>query len=159
MSVGTGSAPKTDAEVFGGGKNAISNLVYFPAALMYGAAVDQDINCRIIGRCIHGGAYDKALGRCDTQIDREIGDLVIRDKDGAPIPIDEDQGHQFLYARYNAELSTEWLNKRGLDDVDPANVSKLDSIEYIDDLVRVGQALANEVQVEHFVLDRFGQFY
>src|SRR5690242_4665346 len=77
MSVGTGSAPRTDSEVYGGGKNAISNLVYFPSALMYGAAVDQDINCRMIGRCIHGGAYDKALGRCDTQIDREIGDLVM----------------------------------------------------------------------------------
>jgi len=159
MSVGTGSAARTDSEVYGGGKNAISNLVYFPSALMYGAAVDQDINCRIVGRCIHGGAYDTALGRCDTQIDREIGDLVIRGDDGAPIPIDQDQGRQFLYARYNAELSAEWLNKRGLGDIDPENVSKLDSVEYIDDLVRVGQALAKEVQVEHFALDRFGQFY
>src|SRR6185295_11110086 len=105
MSVGTGSAARTDSEVYGGGKNAISNLVYFPSALMYGAAVDQDINCRIVGRCIHGGAYDTALGRCDTQIDREVGDLVIRDDDGVAIPIDEDQGRQFLYARYNAELS------------------------------------------------------
>src|ERR1044071_843527 len=139
MSVGTGSAPKTDAEVYGGGKNAISNLVYFPSALMYGAAVDQDINCRIIGRCIHGGAYDAALGRSDTQIDREIGDLVMRRDDGSPIPIDEDKGRQFLYARYNAELSSDWLKKRDLSDIDPANVSKLDSIEFIGDLVRVGQ--------------------
>jgi hypothetical protein len=159
MSVGTGSAPKTDAEVYSGGKNAVANLVYFPAALMYGAAVDQDINCRIIGRCIHGGAYDKALGRCDTQIDREIGDLVIRGDDGAPISIEEDQGREFLYARYNAELSTEWLKRRGLEDIDPANVSKLDSVEYIDDLVRVGQALGKEVDIDHFALDRFGQFY
>jgi len=159
MSVGTGAAPKVDAEVLGGGKNAFSNLVNFPAALMYGAAVDQDINCRIVGRCIHGGEYDQTLGYCETQIDREIGDLVIRGDDGVPIPVSQDQGRQFLYARYNAELSEKWLSRRGLGEIDPANVSKLDSVEYIDDLVRVGQSLAKEVKIEHFALDRFRQFY
>ena len=155
MSVGTGSAPKVDAEVYGGGKNAFSNLVNFPSALMYGAAVDQDINCRIIGRCIHGGEHDKELGRCDTAIDSEMGDLVA----GVPTSPDDDAGRQFLYARYNAELSPKWLKRRGLEDIDPANVAQLDSVEHIDDLVRVGQALAKEVKIEHFCLDRFGQFY
>jgi uncharacterized protein len=159
MSVGTGSAPKVDAEVYSGGKNAFSNLVNFPAALMYGAQVDQDINCRIIGRCIHGGEFDKELGRCDTQIDREIGDLVARGDDSTLVPISEDSGRQFLYARYNAELSTSWLAKRGLGDVDPASVAQLDSVDHIGDLVRVGQALAKEVKLEHFALERFGQFY
>jgi hypothetical protein len=159
MSVGTGSAPKVDAEVYSGGKNAFSNLVNFPAALMYGAQVDQDINCRIIGRCIHGGEFDKELGRCDTQIDREIGDLVARGDDSALVPISEDSGRQFLYARYNAELSTSWLAKRGLGEVDPASVAQLDSVDHIGDLVRVGQALAKEVKLEHFALERFGQFY
>jgi hypothetical protein len=74
-------------------------------------------------------------------------------------PIAEDQGRQFLYARYNAELSEKWLSKRGLGEIDPANVSKLDSVDYIDDLVRVGQTLAQEVKIEHFALDRFGQVY
>lgn len=159
MSVGTGAAARVDADVYSGGKNAFSNLVNFPAALMYGAQVDQDINCRIIGRCIHGGEYDKALGQSDTQIDREIGDLVMRGADGVEVPLSEDKGRQFLYARYNAELSTKWLTKRGLGDVDPASVAQLDSVEHIDDLVRVGQALAKEVKIEHFCLERFGQFY
>ena len=88
-----------------------------------------------------------------------VGDLAIRGDDGAQIPIDEDKGRQFLYARYNAELSSDWLKKRNLSDIDPANVSKLDSVEYIDDLVRVGQALAKEVKIEHFALERFGKFY
>jgi patatin-like phospholipase len=154
MSVGTGSAPSADADVYSGGKNAFSNLVSFPAALMYGAAVDQDINCRIIGRCIHGGEFDKELGRCETEIDREVGDLVDR---GDPVP--EDLGRQFTYARYNAELSTKWLKKRGLADVDPAKVAQLDSVDHIDDLVKVGQALAQEVKIEHFRLDHFRQFY
>ena len=158
MSVGTGSAPKVDAEAYGG-KNAFANLVNFPAALMYGAAVDQDINCRIIGRCIHGGEYDKELGWCDNAIDREIGDLMNRTDEGLPTSLDEDLGRQFLYARYNAELSTRWLERRGLSDIDPANVAQLDSVAHIDDLVRVGQALAREVKIEDFCLDRFGQFY
>lgn len=159
MSVGTGSAPKVDAEVYSGGKNALSNLVNFPAALMYGAAVDQDINCRIIGRCIHGGEFDAELGRCDTAIDSEMGDLVERCDDGTLTSISDDSGRQFIYARYNAELSTKWLKKRGLGDIDPATVAQLDSVAHIDDLVKVGQALANEVKIEHFCLDRFNQFY
>ena len=154
MSIGTGSAPSVDADVYSGGKNAFSNLVSFPSALMYGAAVDQDINCRIIGRCIHGGEYDSELGRCDTEIDREVGDLVHR---ADPIP--DDLGRQFTYARYNAELSKKWLEKRGLGDVDPSKVSQLDSIAAIPDLVRVGQALAQEVKIEHFRLDHFKEFY
>ena len=154
MSIGTGSAPAVDADVYSGGKNAFSNLISFPGALMYGSAVDQDINCRIIGRCVHGGEYDKELGRCDTEIDREVGDLVDR---ADPVP--DDLGRQFTYARYNVELSKSWLNKRGLGDVDPAKVAQLDSVDHIDDLVRVGQALAKEVKIEHFRLEHFGQFY
>ena len=121
---------------------------------MYGSAVDQDINCRIIGRCIHGGEFDRELGRCDTEIDREVGDLVHR---ADPIP--DDLGRQFTYARYNAELSKKWLEKRELGDVDPSKVSQLDSIAAIPDLVRVGQALAQEVKIEHFRLDHFKDFY
>ena len=154
MSIGTGSAPNTESDVHSGGKNAFSNLVSFPGALMYGSAVDQDINCRVIGRCIHGGEYDKEIKRCETEIDSEVGDLVDRSD-----PIKDDLGRQFTYARYNAELSKKWLQKRGLGDIDPANVSKLDSIEFIPDLIRVGQALANEVKIEHFRLEHFGQFY
>lgn len=154
MSVGTGSAATVDADVNSGGKNAFSNLVSFPGALMYGSAVDQDINCRVVGRCIHGGEFDRELGRCETEIDSEVGDLVDRSD-----PVREDLGRQFTYARYNAELSTKWLAKRGLGDIDPAKVSQLDSVAHIPDLIRVGQALANEVKIEHFCLDRFGQFY
>jgi predicted acylesterase/phospholipase RssA len=149
VSVGTGSAAKAEAEM--SGKNAVANLVSFPGALMYGAQVDQDINCRTVGRCVHG-----------APIDRELGDLVPRRGDVGgqkPVPLSEDLGRQFLYARYNAELSQEWLSAHGLGKVNPADVSKLDSVEYIPDLVRVGRALAKEVRAEHFALERFGQFY
>jgi len=146
VSVGTGSAPNVQSEV-SGGRNALSNLVNFPGALMYGAQVDQDINCRTIGRCVHG-----------DRIDSEVGDLVPRDAEGRPVPVSEDLGRQFLYARYNAELSRAWLDSRGLNDVDPSKVAQLDSVEHIADLVRVGRALADDVRPEHFALERFGHF-
>jgi len=154
MSVGTGSAASVNEDVYSGGKNAFSNLVSFPGALMYGAAVDQDINCRVIGRCIHGGEFDKEIGRCETEIDSEIGDLVDRSD-----PIPDDMGRQFTYARYNAELSRKWLDKRGLKNVEPAKVAQLDSVDAIPDLIRVGEALAEEVNIDHFRLNHFGQFY
>ena len=148
MSVGTGSAPKVDAEVYSSGKSAFTNLANFPAALMYGAQVDQDINCRIVGRCVYG-----------APIDLELGDQIPRDGAGKVIPTAVDLNRQFLYARYNAELTSKWLNQHGLGDVDPSQVAQLDSVEHIHDLVRVGKAVADEVKIDHFSLDRFNQFY
>ena len=148
MSVGTGSAPKVDAEVYSSGKSAFTNLANFPAALMYGAQVDQDVNCRIVGRCVYG-----------APIDLELGDLIPRDEAGKVIPTAVDLNRRFLYARYNAELTSKWLNDHGLGDVDPTQVAQLDSVEHIGDLVRVGKAVADDVKIEHFSLDRFNQFY
>jgi len=136
-----------DAEVYSAGKNAFSNLVNFPAALMYGAQVDQDVNCRTVGRCVHG-----------EEIDREVGDFIPR-VGKEPIPLSEDQGRAFLYARYNAELSRAWLDSRGLKDVEPEKVAQLDSVEHIGDLSRVGQKLGEDVSLEHFALETFGEFY
>jgi hypothetical protein len=95
-------------------------------------------------------------------IDQELWDMVPRRGDartGEEIPLAENLGRQFLYARYNAELTARWLNARGLSEIEPAKVAKMDSVEYIHDLVRVGQALADDLRIEHFALDRFGQFY
>lgn len=148
MSVGTGAAPRVDAEIYSSGKSAFTNLANFPAALMYGAQVEQDINCRTVGRCVHG-----------APIDRELGDLIPRDADGKIIPTAVDLNRRFLYARYNADLTSRWLGDHGLGDVDPSQVAKLDSVEHINDLVLVGKAVAEDVKIEHFSLDRFGQFY
>lgn len=151
ISVGTGSAPKSDAEAYSSGKTALKNLATLPSALMYGAQVDQDINCRVVGRCIHGAV-----------IDRELWDLIPRrgdPKTGEVIPLSENLGRQFLYARYNAELSAKWLNERGLGDIEAGKVAQMDSVEHIKDLSRIGEALAEEVKIEHFMLERFGQFY
>jgi hypothetical protein len=138
ISVGTGAAPRLDADVYSV-DNLLENVANIPAALMYGAQVDQDINCRMVGRCVYGDI-----------IDRELGDLIPRDAEGNVLPLSEDLGRAFLYARYNADLSSPWLNKVGLGDIDPSKVSKLDSVDYIDDLRRVGRRVGEEVKIEHF---------
>ena len=139
ISIGTGAAPDVDAEVYSPGKNALSNLAGIPSALMYGASVDQDLNCRTIGRCVYG-----------TPIDQEVGDLIPKDAGGNAIPLSQDLGRSFLYARYNAELHFDGLRKMGLGDIDPKKVSKLNSVDALDDLSRVGKKLAEEVTLEHF---------
>lgn len=139
VSVGTGSAPTTDGEVLSPGKGALTNLAGLPGALMYGASVDQDINCRVVGRCSYG-----------APIDREIGDLIPRDDAGAPIPLEQDLDKAFLYARYNADLSRQGLDAMGFPEIDATAIGQLDSVAAMDDLSRVGQWVANQIKLEHF---------
>ena len=53
--------------------------------------------------------------------------------------------------RYNAELTDRGLTALGLPDIVPENVQKLDSLEYISDLQRIGRAVAaQKLNIEHF---------
>lgn len=65
ISIGTGMA---DDPSFGGNINIVSNLAGIPGTLMRGIQVEQDINCRITGRCTYGDF-----------IDRELRDITCRD--------------------------------------------------------------------------------
>ncbi len=138
VSVGTGAAATMETTV-SSSRNALVNLAGLPGALMYGVLMDQDINCRMVGRCLHG-----------APIDYELGDMIPQDDDGAPIPVARDLGRDFLYARYNADLTRQGLDALGLEDLDPARMQRLDSIEDIPDLRRVGQAVAREVRMADF---------
>ena len=119
--------------------NVVSAAVTTLSALMSQALFDQDINCRTVGRCVHG-----------PPLDREVGDLVPRDGQGRPIPLTTDLGRAFLYARYNAELTRSGLTALGLPELDPAAVSALDSTAHMHDLVRIGEAVAGQVELAHF---------
>ena len=141
VSIGTGVAPVVGADATNPEENLIRSVSQTLSALMSQAAFDQDLNCRTIGRCTYG-----------RPLDREVGDLVPRDPDGKgiPIPLTKNLGKAFLYARYNAELTATGLREMGLPDVDPAQVSKLDSVAAMGDLERIGHAVAEEVRLEHF---------
>jgi len=145
VSLGTGSAATPSF------KNQIipANLAGLPGALMYGMQIDQDTNCRTIGRCAYG-----------ELLDREVRDLTFRDASeelvleewlkAQAVPLDEDQGRAFLYARYNADLSSEGLVRLGFPSVDPEKVQKLDAVDQMDNLLAIGQAAGQQIQLEHF---------
>jgi hypothetical protein len=133
ISVGTGAAPTLGLTAADPTQNVASNLVSIPGALMYGALVDQDINCRTVGRCVYGAS-----------IDRELGTMIPDE------PESQDLGRAFRYARYNAELTSKALNAWGMGDIDPNAVAQLDSVAHIGDLSRIGQRLGDEIKIEHF---------
>jgi uncharacterized protein len=149
ISVGTGAAESLGATAASPNKNIVSTVAGLPGELMYGIQVDQDINCRIVGRCTHG-----------TPLDREIFDLVPREiVDGttmeqqyeAPdIPLSKDLGRQFLYARYNADLSRQGLDRLGLPNTDPKGIQKMDAVENIEALLDIGRAAGKSVMPAHF---------
>lgn len=131
VSVGTGTSRKTDDHLQPGNMNLLFNANSVPAALMHAALNEQDLLCRVFGRCRHG-----------APIDLEVGDLMHGEGLLA--------NRLFSYVRYNAELSRRGLHDLGLDDVVPEEVQRLDSVQHIGDLRRVGQATAHDVALEHF---------
>ena len=134
ISVGTGSAAAVSRDLNVRGQLAPVNAAHLPGVLMGGAAIDQDINCRAIGRCVFG-----------EPIDREVGDMIPRQGDplkGGVVPLEEDCGRQFLYARYNPDVSRSGLDALGLNKIDPDHVQALDQIEYINEMQCVGRKYA-----------------
>lgn len=140
VSVGTGSAPSPVDDVATPDANVFQNLTSLPGALMYAAAVDQDINCRAIGRCVHG-----------AEIDRELGDMIIRDNTTLkPLPLSVDCGRRFIYARYNADLSAAGLAALELSGINAKEVQKMDAPANIGALRTIGKAIAKSVNVQDF---------
>jgi hypothetical protein len=76
--------------------------------------------------------------RLGPPLDREVGDLVPN------VPIEEDLGRDFLYARYDPELTYDGFNDLGLASIDPVRAAKLDSTEAIDDLLLIGRRYAQK---------------
>ncbi len=131
VSAGTGTCPKTDDRLRPDAMNLLYNASSVPAALMHAALTEQDLLCRVFGRCRHGAT-----------IDSEVGDLM--NTKGVL------EQRLFSYVRYNADISRSGLDELGLHDVIPEQVQRLDSVEHMGDLSRVGQAAADEVSIEHF---------
>ena len=149
LSVGTGAAESLGATAAAPNKNIVSNLAGLPGDLMYGIQVDQDINCRTVGRCTYGPRLDNEV--LDL-IPHEPTDAVsTEDRNKAPvIPLSSDLGRKFLYARYNANLSKGGLEKLGITDVVANQIQRMDAVENIPDLLRIGRAAATIIDPAHF---------
>jgi len=139
VSIGTGAAPTIDEDIASPEKALPGQLAGLPGTFMYGMLVDQDVNCRAIGRCVAG-----------DPIDRELGDTIPRDASGALIPLSTDLGRAFLYARYNADISAEGIQAMGLTGIDTGRIGKMDAVDQVDSLRRIGRKAAEKVNVHNF---------
>ena len=137
VSVGTGSAPSPGVY-----DHLLETLKELPNNLMYAMQVDQDINCRTVGRCIFG-----------APIDRELGDMVPLDGNNKILDLGSDANRHFSYVRYNANLSDEGLKDLGVGHINSDEVRQMDSVKYIPQLREVGKAVGKkQVNIQHLAM-------
>ena len=133
VSVGSGADSFADMALRPSRMHLLYHASRLPLVLMASANAEQDLLCRVFGRCVFG-----------DPIDSEVGDLRGEDGDGVVEP------KLFTYVRYNVELSRSGLDSIGMRDVRVKDVGPLDAVRHIDALRRIGQAAAGKVQKEHF---------
>ena len=103
---------------------------------MFSALNQQDMLCRIFGRCRFGAS-----------LNGEVETLMLSDEQEKA----EQVPKLFTYMRYNADLTRDGLASLGLPNIDPSSVQKLDSIEHMDSLMQVGVAVGrDQVRAEQF---------
>ena len=135
VSIGTGKVEMNNEEdsilnSFGLVKQAKS----VPIHLLNSIAYQQDMLCRIFGKCRVGDA-----------LDAEIGDLKGANGSGCT---DE---NLFTYLRYDVKLSKKSFKALGLEHIDPKDVSELDAVGAIDAMEEVGRVVAeSKVKIEDF---------
>lgn len=93
-----------------------------------------------MGRCTYGGI-----------LDRELHDLIPLDPGipNKPLSLGEDLGKGFLYVRYNAELTSDGLRQLNLTKINADKMRKMDDTGNIDDLTKIGAAVAETVDLAH----------
>ena len=137
VSIGTGTSAGENYSLRREEMNLIFNATKIPSALMYAALNEQDFLCRVFGDCVSG-----------PLLDREVDNMI---ESRGPL-----ENKLFRYARYNAELTREGLAALGCGDIEPTSVQKLDLIDALAGLQRIGQAVAvQRVKAEHFNLGVF----
>jgi predicted acylesterase/phospholipase RssA len=138
VSIGTGTSPKANGQLEPDDMNLLFNATTLPSALMFAALNEQDLLCRMFGKCLIGDV-----------LDREVHSMVVGSgAHGSGGPVDP---KLFTYLRYNVELTRPGLSVLGLGDLDPRDVQKLDSVEHKDALRKIGESLgAQRVKLDHF---------
>jgi hypothetical protein len=133
VSVGSGADSFADLTLRPSRMNLLYYALGIPLMLLSAANIEQDLLCRVFGRCL-----------CGDVIDSELSDL--RGEEGNGVVASK----LFTYVRYNVELSRSGLDAIGVRDVRVKDVTPLDAVHHIDALRRIGKAVAANVQKEHF---------
>ena len=135
VSVGTGSAANTKPKLGPLGEHLLSLAQSVPAVLIGASATQNDVLCRVFGKCLVG-----------DPIDSELDDLIDRNRSA----VDPQASKLFTYLRYDADLTTEGLSKAGLGHIHAADVRKLDSVAHVSELQEIGKAVSQKVAAHHF---------
>ncbi len=136
VSVGTGSTPNAQPGLKFFNLHLLNQAKSLPLALMNAAQNEQDLLCRVFGKCLMG-----------DEIDREVGDLI--GKAGPAHP------KLFTYIRYDAELSPDGLQRLGLGRFNTRIFQQMDSVKYMPELQEVGRAIAKKVKFSEQELAAF----
>lgn len=147
VSIGTGATPDANPDLQASDMNLLYNATRIPSALMAAANAQQDMLCRVFGRCRHG-----------ADLDRELRALVAPDLANPPAA---DAGPAvgglvgadklFTYARYNVDLTQDGLNNLSLSHIRSADVDQMDSVQAVGQLGEIGRTAARqEVSLRHF---------
>lgn len=135
VSIGTGANASENAELAPADMNLLFNAASIPSALMYASMNQQDLLCRVFGRC-----------RVGDPLDAELDTLIVSDEEAGRTHLPQ----LFTYMRYNAELTAPWLTRHGLGHIEPTAVQQLDSVDHMGALQDVGRTLAKQVKAEDF---------
>jgi hypothetical protein len=115
------------------------NVQAVPSALIDAALSEQDLLCRILGRCRFG-----------DPIDRELKSLVIGDEEARTSGLGPFAPKRFTYVRYNPVLTKGGLTGLGLGSIDAKKIQRMDSAKYLPELMAVGKAYAKRLDLAHF---------
>ena len=96
VSVGTGYRPNPNENLKLSKPALLHNAITIPSALMFAAQVQQDMLCRVFGRCLVGESLEQRARRISMARTGLWGEKL------------------FTYLRYNAELSKKGLSDLGL---------------------------------------------
>jgi uncharacterized protein len=132
VSVGSGADSLAEEPRRASGGNLLYQALRLPLAFFLSSTIEQDLLCRVFGRCVFG-----------DPIDAELGDLVGLEGEGTVSP------KLFTYVRYNVELSPCGLESVGVRGIPISKLAGIDSIGALNELCRIGEATAAKVRKEH----------
>jgi hypothetical protein len=129
VSVGTGSLLNATDAVKASQMTLLYNARHIPAVLLNAASVEQDMLCRVFGRCRFG-----------EEIDGELGALRGAEAEGGVfLP------KKFTYVRYTPDITQAGLNGLGLSDIDATDVQPLLAGGRVAELQRIGRTYAERI--------------
>jgi patatin-like phospholipase/acyl hydrolase len=132
VSIGAGNIPHANRNLKRSDMNLLYDAVELAPAMILSSVHEQDLLCRIFGRCLAG-----------PYLDKEVSDLI-----DIPAPGGK---NLFTYLRYNEDLTLEGLARLGLPHIPPAFVQPMDSVLHIDALAQIGREIGErQVKLAHF---------